>query len=105
MDKLFLYNDIRINIFDYYLSNEDSPEILTIWDTTNSREILKFVLLKNKIDWLLICEDGRFDGTREAIKKLKLTNGMYVHENSMIIKKFFTPNLASNIIASRIIQK
>ncbi len=67
-----------------------------LWSINGKLQGEFFVLGDN--DWVFATNDGRFDGSPEAIKKLYYVQGFQTISMDNLYEKFYTPNLLARIL-------
>ena len=79
----------------YMLSEEYGG--LCFWDMEKKRQIGKLYMFENSADWVLLTEDGRFDATANALKKMYFTKGKEIIPLESLYEKYYVPGLLKQI--------
>jgi hypothetical protein len=79
----------------YMLSEEYGG--LCFWDMEKKRQIGKLYMFEKSADWVLLTEDGRFDATEAALKKMYFTKGKEIIPLESLYEKYYVPGLLKQI--------
>ena len=79
----------------YMLSEEYGG--LCFWDMEKKRQIGKLYMFENSADWVLLTDDGRFDATAAALKKMYFTKGKEIIPLESLYEKYYVPGLLKQI--------
>ncbi len=79
----------------YMLSEEYGG--LCFWDIEKKRQIGKLYMFEKSDDWVLLTEDGRFDATENALKKMYFTKGKEIIPLESLYEKYYVPGLLKQI--------
>ena len=86
---VFLHNE------RYMLTEEYGG--LCLWDLTKKRKVGKIYMFERSGDWVLLADDGRFDATAGALKKMYFTKGKEVIPMESLYERFYVPGLLKQI--------
>jgi len=70
---------------------------LCIWDIDKKRKIAKIYMFEKTGDWVMVTDDGRFDATAGALKKMYFTKGKDIIPLESLYEKYFVPGLLRQI--------
>jgi hypothetical protein len=79
----------------YMLSEEYGG--LCFWDMEKKRQIGKLYMFEKSADWVLLTDDGRFDATENALKKMYFTKGKEIIPLESLYEKYYVPGLLKQI--------
>lgn len=79
----------------YMLSEEYGG--LCFWDMEKKRQIGKLYMFEKSADWVLLTDDGRFDATPDALKKMYFTKGKEIIPLESLYEKYYVPGLLKQI--------
>lgn len=79
----------------YMLSEEYGG--LCFWDMEKKRQIGKLYMFEKSADWVLLTDDGRFDATEGALKKMYFTKGKEMIPLESLYEKYYVPGLLKQI--------
>jgi Caspase domain len=79
----------------YMLSEEYGG--LCFWDMEKKRQIGKLYMFEKSPDWVLLTDDGRFDATEGALKKMYFTKGKEIIPLESLYEKYYVPGLLKQI--------
>ena len=79
----------------YMLSEEYGG--LCFWDMEKKRQIGKLYMFEKSADWVLLTDDGRFDATEGALKKMYFTKGKEIIPLESLYEKYYVPGLLKQI--------
>ena len=82
---------------DKFLFSGSADRTVRIWNTT-SGEMLATLVFFNAKDWVIVDNQGRFDGTQEGMKKVYYVKNLEVLPLESGFEKFYTPNLLPRIL-------
>ena len=86
---VFLHNE------RYMLTEEYGG--LCLWDLDKKRKIGKIYMFEGSADWVLVTDDGRFDATSSALKKMYFTKGKEIIPLESLYEKYYVPGLLKQI--------
>ncbi len=86
---VFLHNE------RYMLTEEYGG--LCLWDVMKKRKIAKIYMFEKSGDWVLLADDGRFDATEGALKKMYFTRGKEIIPIESLFEKYYVPGLLKQI--------
>lgn len=86
---VFLHNE------RYMLTEEYGG--LCLWDIVKKRKIGKIYMFEKSADWVLLTDDGRFDATEGALKKMYYTKGKEIIPIESLFEKYYVPGLLKQI--------
>ncbi len=86
---IFLHNE------RYMLTEEYGG--LCLWDVVKKRKIGKIYMFEKSGDWVLLTDDGRFDATEGALKKMYFTKGKEIIPIESLFEKYYVPGLLKQI--------
>ncbi len=86
---VFLHNE------RYMLTEEYGG--LCLWDVEKKRKIAKIYMFEKSGDWVLLTDDGRFDATEGALKKMYFTKGKEIIPLESLYEKYYVPGLLKQI--------
>lgn len=70
---------------------------LCIWDVEKKRKIAKIYMFEKTGDWVMVTDDGRFDATVGALKKMYFTKGKDIIPLESLYEKYYVPGLLRQI--------
>ena len=70
---------------------------LCLWDLDKKRKIGKLYMFEGNADWALVTDDGRFDATEGALKKMYFTKGKEIIPLESLYEKYYVPGLLKQI--------
>ena len=79
----------------YMLSEEYGG--LCFWDMEKKRQIGKLYMFEKSDDWVLLTDDGRFDATEGALKKMYFAKGKEIIPLESLYEKYYVPGLLKQI--------
>jgi hypothetical protein len=79
----------------YMLSEEYGG--LCFWDMEKKRQIGKLYMFEKSADWVLLTNDGRFDATEAALKKMYFSKGKEIIPLESLYEKYYVPGLLKQI--------
>ncbi len=79
----------------YMLSEEYGG--LCFWDMEKKRQIGKLYMFEKSSDWVLLTDDGRFDATEGALKKMYFAKGKEIIPLESLYEKYYVPGLLKQI--------
>jgi WD40 repeat protein len=79
----------------YMLSEEYGG--LCFWDMERKRQIGKLYMFEKSADWVLLTDDGRFDATEGALKKMYFAKGKEIIPLESLYEKYYVPGLLKQI--------
>lgn len=79
----------------YMLSEEYGG--LCFWDMEKKRQIGKLYMFEKSADWVLLTDDGRFDATEGALKKMYFAKGKEIIPLESLYEKYYVPGLLKQI--------
>ena len=86
---VFLHNE------RYLLTEEYGG--LCLWDVTKKRKLGKIYMFEKSGDWVLLTDDGRFDATEGALKKMYFTKGKEIIPIESLFEQYYVPGLLKQI--------
>ena len=86
---VFLHNE------RYMLTEEYGG--LCLWDVVKKRKLGKIYMFERSGDWILLTDDGRFDATEGALKKMYFTKGKEIIPLESLYEKYYVPGLLKQI--------
>ena len=86
---VFLHNE------RYMLTEEYGG--LCLWDIAKKRKMGKFYMFEKSGDWVFLTDDGRFDATKGALKKMYFTKGKEIIPIESLFEKYYVPGLLKQI--------
>jgi hypothetical protein len=79
-----------------YLLTEEYGGIC-LWDVEKKRKIAKIYMFEKTADWVMLTDDGRFDATPGALKKMYFTKGKEIIPLESLYEKYYVPGLLKQI--------
>ncbi len=70
---------------------------LCLWDVEKKRKIAKIYMFEKTGDWVMVTDDGRFDATAGALKKMYFTKGKDIIPLESLYEKYYVPGLLRQI--------
>jgi len=70
---------------------------LCFWDLDKKRKIGKIYMFEGSADWVIVTDDGRFDATENALKKMYFTKGKEIIPLESLYEKYYVPGLLKQI--------
>ena len=70
---------------------------LCLWDLDKKRKIGKIYMFEGNADWAMVTDDGRFDATEGALKKMYFTKGKEIIPLESLYEKYYVPGLLKQI--------
>ena len=70
---------------------------LCIWDVQKQRKLAKIYMFESSNDWVILTDDGRFDATENALKKMYFTKGKEIIPLESLYEKYYVPGLLKQI--------
>jgi len=70
---------------------------LCLWDLDKKRKIGKIYMFEGSADWVMVTDDGRFDATEGALKKMYFTKGKEIIPLESLYEKYYVPGLLKQI--------
>ncbi len=86
---VFLHNE------RYMLTEEYGG--LCLWDLDKKRKIGKIYMFEGNGDWVMVTDDGRFDATEGALKKMYFAKGKEIIPLESLYEKYYVPGLLKQI--------
>ena len=86
---VFLHNE------RYMLTEEYGG--LCLWDLDKKRKIGKIYMFEGNADWVIVTDDGRFDATEGALKKMYFAKGKEIIPLESLYEKYYVPGLLKQI--------
>lgn len=73
-----------------------------IWDAVSGKFLAKLYFFhKLPGEYVIIANDGRFDGTESALNLVHFVHNMKIIPNDILFEDLFTPNLLSHLISNK----
>jgi hypothetical protein len=70
---------------------------LCLWDLDKQRKIGKIYMFEGSADWVMVTDDGRFDATAGALKKMYFTKGKEIIPLESLYEKYYVPGLLKQV--------
>ena len=80
-----------------FLFSGGLDKTIRLWDLFENKLLATMVFFDNS-DWVIVDNQGRFDGTAEGMKKMYYVKGLEVMPLESGFEKFYTPNLLPRIL-------
>ena len=90
-------NSLAITRDDKFLFSGSDDRTVKLWNVATG-EILATLVFFNAKDWVIVDNQGRFDGTQDGMKKMYYVTGLQVIPLESGFEKFYTPNLLPRIL-------
>ncbi len=90
-------NSLAITKDDKFLFSGSDDRTVKIWNVA-SGEMLATLVFFNAKDWVIVDNQGRFDGTQDGMKKMYYVKGLEVMPLESGFENFYTPNLLPRIL-------
>lgn len=78
-----------------FTSSKDG--VIRLWDS-NEGTLLASLISYGKNDWVVLSEDGRFDGTERGMNLLYYVDGLETLELANLFEEYYAPNLIATIL-------
>lgn len=86
-----------------FLVSASHDGTLSVWDPDSRTRLLRFMTLRESDDWLAMTDEGLFDGTAEAMRRIywRIGDGNVVVPLDTFFNEFFYPGLVADIFMGR----
>ena len=90
-------NSLALSASGKYLFSGSYDRTVRIWNVAEGKLLGTLVFFEGT-DWVIVDNDGRFDGTQEGMKKMYYRKGLEIMPLESNYEQFYTPRLLQRIL-------